>query len=110
MNLMERFSFTSIMISSAFLSLLSAGVFGSFGAIVQYLYLVIKEDVQYSFTGLFQYAVMGFFVGMVANELMLLFFTESFPGVVLVSGFIFMKILDFFQGSKLGDLIKFITK
>lgn len=107
---MDKVSLTQVVLTSTFLSFFSAGSFGSFGAIVQYLYLVVKGQHTYHIVGLIQYAVMGFFVGMVVHEMLLWFTGENVPGAVLISGFIFMKILDFFNTSKLSDIIKIFSK
>ena len=101
---------SSIIYSTAFLSLFSAGAFGTFGAVVQYLYLVVKGTEEYSTRKLLLFCVMGFFVGVVTNELIHVFTGQTYPGIVLVSGFIFMKVLDFLDGSKLQDLAQFIIK
>lgn len=107
---MEKSAFTSIILSSTVLSLVSAGAFGSFGAMVQYLYYVVKTQEPYSNSRLFAYALMGFFVGMLANELAFMLLGSTYPGIVLISGFIFMKILDFLDGSKLVELVGLIIK
>jgi H+/Cl- antiporter ClcA len=106
----NKISFTTLVISSGLLTLLVPGFFGSFGALVQYLYSVVKEDNSYSVRTLLDFCVMGFFVGLITHYSMEIFFSESYPGVVLISGFIFMKILDFLDGAGLVDLIRILVK
>lgn len=107
---MDKYGITQAILTSTLLSLVSAGAFGSFGAMVQYLYLVVKGENEYNFSSLIQYAVMGFFVGMVASEVMHMVFDQVYPGIVLISGFIFMKILDFFNSNRLETLAGLIIK
>lgn len=107
---MDKLNINSVAVSTALISVASAGAMGAFGGMVQYLYLVVNEQSEYKTSHMLSYMILGFFVGMVAHELMILFIGQSYPGVVLVSGFIFMKILDFFQGSTLGDLANKIIK
>lgn len=101
---------TGTIISAAAATLFIAGGFGMFGAIIQYLYHIIKTNGNYNTLMMFQYALMGFFVGILSAELMGQFLGEVYTGVVLVSGFVFMKILDFLEASKIQDLLKKIIK
>tara|TARA_R100001086_G_C11848217_1_gene261031 strand:- start:19621 stop:19947 length:327 start_codon:yes stop_codon:yes gene_type:complete len=107
---MEKVTLNSILLSTAFVAIFSAGALGSFGAIVQYLYQVINEEIEYKLSFIISYILMGFFTGVLAYELMLGFLGESYPGIVLISGFIFMKILAFLQEIKLPDLVRVLTK
>ena len=106
----NKLNFTTLIISSGLLTLLVPGFFGSFGALVQYLYSVVKEDNSYSKGLLLNYVVMGFFVGLIAHYSMEIFLDESYPGVILISGFVFMKILDFLDGAGLIDLVRLLVK
>lgn len=94
-----------IVVALGLISILSAGVFGAFGAVVHYLYLVIKEEEVYKLSRMFSFIVMGFFVGAVVNELTMEILGKSLPGLVLISGFLFLKILQFFDESGLDFII-----
>lgn len=95
-----------MMIATGMLSILSAGAFGAFGAIVHYLYLIVKTDIKYSISKMCLFAILGFFVGLVVNELLLETFGRTYTGVILISGFLFMKILDFISDSGLNILLR----
>jgi len=97
---------TEAMIATGLLSVLSAGAFGAFGAIVHYLYLIVKTDIKYSSSKMFLFAVLGFFVGVVMNELLLETFHRTYTGVILISGFLFMKILDLLSEDGLNILLR----
>ena len=97
---------TEIVTALGIMSLLSAGVFGAFGAIVHYLYLVVKEIEEYRVSRIFSFIVMGGFVGIVVHEFTTEVFGASYPGLVLVSGFLFLKILEFFDKSGLDLILK----
>lgn len=49
---------------------------------------------------------MGGFVGIVVHEFTTEVFGASYPGLVLVSGFLFLKILEFFDKSGLDLILK----
>lgn len=88
------------------LSLVTAGAFGSFGAMIHYLYLVVKGEHQYSFKNMLIYMILGLFVGILADYIMRDFFGVSYEGVVLISGFLTIKVLDFLNANGLQILVK----
>lgn len=90
---------TEIVTTLGIISILSAGVFGAFGAIVHYLYLVIKEVEEYKLSRLTAFIVMGCFVGIVVHELTFELLGKTYPGLILISGFLFLKILEFVDTS-----------
>ena len=95
-----------VMIAAGFASLFTAGAFGAFGAIIHYLYLIVKEEEDsYQFTRMATFAIMGFGVGIFANELIQVTFNQTLPGAVLVSGFLFLKILDFLSDSGFEQIL-----
>ena len=94
------------MIALGIASLLSAGLFGAFGAIVHYLFLIVKDEDEYSAAKLFNFVIMGSFVGIVTNEFTVYYFGESYPGLILVSGFLFLKVLEFFNTSMFDVLLE----
>lgn len=98
--------FTQVIVTLGIASILSAGLFGAFGAVVHYLFLIVKEKEIYNKTRLFAFIVMGAFVGIVVNEFTEWKFHDSYPGLVLVSGFLFLKILEFFDKSGLDLILK----
>lgn len=97
---------TEAMIATGILSILSAGAFGAFGAIVHYLYLIVKSELKYSASKMFLFAILGFFVGVVVNELLLETFGKTYTGILLISGFLFMKILDLLSEDGLNILLR----
>lgn len=101
---MKPDAFTQTIVALGLASVLSAGVFGAFGAIVHYLFLIVKEKEQYYTARLVAFIIMGSFVGIITNEFTEWKFGESYPGLILVSGFLFLKILEFFNASGL-DLV-----
>lgn len=103
---MSKSTITSIVMTTSLLSLITAGAFGAFGAIVHYLYFVVKETETYRVSRLLSFVVMGFFVGVVVNELTQEILGKTLPGLVLVSGFLFLKILEFFDKSGLDLILK----
>ena len=84
---MQTKGLTETIIAASLLSVMSAGVFGAFGAMVHYLYLVVKEQVDYATVQLVAFVIMGFFVGVVVDQLTISMFGESYPGIVLISGY-----------------------
>lgn len=95
---------TEIIVATGFLSVISAGAFGAFGAIVHFLYLIAKEVEDFSVSRLFIFSIMGFFVGIVADQIMLMSIGQSYPGIILISGFLFLKILELIDNSGLSYL------
>lgn len=87
------------------LSIISAGAFGAFGAIAHYLYLIVKSEEEYRMSKMVLFAILGFFVAVVVNEFTMWAFNEHYPGLLLVSGFLFWRILDFIAESGLGILL-----
>lgn len=102
---MQKTGITEIIIAMGIVSLLSAGAFGAFGAIAHYLYLIVKSEEQYRMSKMLLFAILGFFVAVVVNEFTEWAFNESYPGLLLVSGFLFWRILDFISESGLGILL-----
>jgi len=103
---MQKTGLTEILLAAGIVSLFTAGAFGAFGAIIHYLYLVVKEEEpHYRFSRMFAFAVMGFGVGIFANELIQATLGQTLPGAVLVSGFLFLKILDFLSDSGFEQIL-----
>lgn len=94
-----------IYVTSA-LSVFTSGVFGAFGAVVHYLYLIVKGEHVYESKALLIYAFLGFFVGFIAEQMMLSLLGKVLPGVILICGFLTIKILDFLNANGLRILIK----
>lgn len=62
-------------------ALVVPALFGGFGAIVHYLYTIVKEDdVKYSHGMLLTFFIFGTFVAILAHLLMLDFFGQSYEG------------------------------
>lgn len=97
---------TEIITALGIMSIISAGVFGAFGAIVHYLYLVVKEVEEYKLSRITAFIIMGCFVGVLVQEFSTEVLGKSYPGLVLISGFLFLKILEFFDRSGLEILLK----
>lgn len=106
----NRPNITEFIIATGFLSLFTAGAFGAFGAIVHYLFVTVQQNERYSFTSMFIYSVMGFFVGMVVASLMLETVNQVYPGIVLISGFLFLKILSFIDERGMNIIIDRLKK
>ena len=103
---MIKTGITEIMITTSILSLFSAGAFGSFGALVHYLYTIVKDDGEYNFKTMLVFVIMGFFVSILVGSLMYDFFGRSYEGLLLLSGFLVLKILDFLNDSGLNIVLK----
>jgi hypothetical protein len=86
-------------------SLFSAGAFGAFGALVYYLYISATQDENPYNGKLFSFVVMGFFVGTVADILMNELLGRSYAGVVLISGFLFLRVLGVFSSDKFAEFV-----
>lgn len=99
-------SFTEYVLALGVISVFASGVFGSFGAIVQYLYLTVKGEKEYSRNMLFIYSILGFFVGLLADLVMKDFLGQTYAGIVLLSGFLVIKILDFLDTKGLGIILR----
>ena len=97
---------TELIIGLGIMSILTAGMFGAFGAVVHYLYLVVKETEEYRLSRMFSFTIMGFFVGLVVNELLIETTGKTLPGIVLISGFLFLKILEFFDESGMEYILR----
>ena len=100
-------TFTSTVIATGVLSLLSVGMFGAFGAIVHYLYTIVKdEDASYNFSSMLIFSVLGFFVALLVNFMLIDFFGRTYEGLLLLSGFLVLRILEFLDVSGLGIVLK----
>lgn len=97
---------TELVIASGVLSILSVGFFGAFGAMVHYLYTTVRSDATYSFKQMLVYFIMGFFVALLVNALLHDFFGRSYEGLLLLSGFLVLRILEFLDVSGLGIVLK----
>lgn len=95
----DSMALTNTIISLGIASMLSAGLFGAFGAIVHYLFLIVKEKESFTKEKLFFFVIMGSFVGVVVNEATIALLQDSYPGLVLASGFLFLKILEFLNAN-----------
>jgi hypothetical protein len=90
------------LIVTGVLSLVSVGMFGAFGAIVHYLYTVVKnEGSEFKFGAMATFALMGFFVALLINSLLIDFTGRSYEGLLLLSGFLVIRILEFLDQSGL---------
>ena len=94
-------TFTNIVIATGLLSILSVGMFGAFGALVHYLYTIVKTEGNYSLKMMIWFMIFGFFVALMTHFLMVDFFGRSYEGVLLLSGFLVLRILDFLDESGL---------
>ena len=103
---MQSKGFTEAAIATGLVSVFSSGAFGAFGAMVHYLYLIVKDEMVYSTAKMIAFLVMGFFVGVVIDQLTISFLGESYPGVILISGFLFLRILEFVDSSGFDLIIK----
>lgn len=99
-------TFTKIILATGVLSMLSAGAFGAFGALVHYLYTIVKTEGNYSTKMLLWFMVFGFFVALMTSFIMQDLFGRTYDGVLLLSGFLVIKILDFLDVNGLGLLLK----
>lgn len=96
---------TELVIASGLLSLLSVGMFGAFGAVVHYLYTVVREESEYRFVDMFLFIILGFFVALVVDFFTQETFGRTYEGVLLLSGFLVLRILDFLDNSGLTILL-----
>jgi len=99
--------FNEIFIATGILSFIISGALGAFGAIVHYLFMLVADrDLVYSPTILLRFTIMGAFVGIVSQQVMEVVFGQIYPGGILVSGFLFLKILEFINASGLDLILK----
>ena len=91
-----------IMLLNSLLSIFTAGAFGAFGAIVHYLYTLVKEDAQYSLRTMLVFMIMGFFVSLLVNSILMDMFGRTYEGALLLSGFLVLRILDFLDDNGLS--------
>ena len=99
-------TFTKIVLATGLISILSVGAFGAFGALVHYLYTIVKTEGNYSTQMLLWFMIFGFFVAIMLNYLMIDVFGRSYDGVLLLSGFLVIRILDFIDDNGLGILLQ----
>ena len=97
---------TEVVVTAGILSIFSVGLFGAFGAMVHYLYKIVREENKYKFKTLLVFAILGFFVALLVNSLMVDFFGQSYEGLLLLSGFLVMRILEFLDVKGLGIVLK----
>lgn len=96
---------TELVLASGILSLFSVGMFGAFGAMVHYLYTIVKDEKQYRFATMMVFVIMGFFVALVTDAFTQEVFGKTYGGILLLSGFLVLKILDFLDTSGLNLLL-----
>ena len=102
-----KMTFTQFVIATGLGTLLVPALFGGFGSIVHYLYTIVKEDdVKYSHGMLITFFIFGVFVAILAHFLMMDFFGTSYEGVLLLSGFLVLRILDFLDVSGLDIVLR----
>jgi len=97
---------TETVIIASILTFFSVGFFGAFGALVHYLFTVVKNNSKFSFGTMLIFFILGFFIAILANSLMLDFWGKSYEGLLLLSGFLVFKILDFLDVSGLSIILK----
>ena len=73
--------FTETMILTSLITMFHSGGFGAFGALVHYLYLIVKDEGEFSYKTMFIFMIMGFFVAFLAELLM-----QDFMGEKIVTG------------------------
>ena len=95
-----------LLLAAGFLSVFSVGMFGAFGAIAHYLYTLVRKGAQYSTSKMLIIFVLGFFVGVLVNAITLDTWGKSWDGVILLSGFLVLRILDFLDANGLGIILK----
>lgn len=86
-------------------SVVLPGAFGAFGAIVYYLYISATQQVNPYEGKLFSFTIMGFFVGTFVDMLMTEFLDKSYLGLVLISGFLFLRILALVSSDKFAEWV-----
>lgn len=89
---------------------LIAGAYGMFGAFVQYLYQLVKDDTKkFQWSRFFLNGVFGFFIGQVVGN----FIPHDFvyrDGTLLISGFLVYQILNFIEVNVLRIVFEKYTK
>ena len=97
---------TEVVVTVSLLSFLTAGAFGAFGALIHYLYTIVKTEGNYSTKMLIWFMLFGFFVALMLNYAMIDLFGRSYDGILLLSGFLVIRILDFLDANGLGLLLR----
>lgn len=103
---MNNKGFIELFIASGILSVFMVGMFGSFGALTHYLYTLVKNNAEFNYQTMLVFFILGFFVAITLDTLMIDLWGTSYDGVLLLSGFLVIRILDFLDASGLGLLLK----
>jgi len=106
LNMIRTTGITELVIITGIFSIFSIGLFGAFGAMVHYLYKVVKEESEYRFMSLLMFFILGFFIAILVDSLSMDFFGVSYEGILLLSGFLVMRILEFLDIKGLGIVLK----
>lgn len=92
------------------IALIMGGMYSTFGAVVHYLYQVVKDDKNdFSFPLFIVNGIFGFFIGQLVGS----FLPDPFvykDGILLISGFLVYQILDMLEDSGLNFLMKKLNK
>lgn len=98
-------SFESHLIVTAILTHVIVGAYGALGSMVYFLYNIVRTGEKYSHMMLLFHMLIGLFVGILVHAVMMDTFGTSYSGVVLISGFISLKILNFIETNALSIII-----
>lgn len=94
----------------AVVSFIAGGLYGTFGAVVHYLYELVKDGNQkFSFRRFFLNGVLGFFIGQLVGG----FLPGDFAyrdGTLLLAGFLVYQLLDLIERKGLETLLNNLRK